>query len=385
MLKSKKYDLIIIGGGVIGTFCAYHALRKKKSVLLIEKDEIPFEASFRNFGQAVPSGQSLNKWFDYGRKSLQIYKDLQDLTDISLVKNGSWYLASDDQEIGLIEELGKLFNERDYTNRIYTSADCLKINPHINSDYVKGGMFLPDEASLNPLVMVHRVRAFLIREMGLHFMPNTAVIDVEKKRGIAKLVTSKNETIWADHIIVANGRDTQFLLPEHYKEDELKISKLQMMRLAPQAKILKSNILTGLTIRRYESFHSCPSYSKITATAHQQKLQAAGIHILFKQADDGSIILGDSHEYAPAHKQSQFGFEISSEINELMLAEAKKILTLENWTVDSSWAGYYLQSTTGDVFTKTVDDVIHIINGIGGKGMTTSPGFTAEYIQNLYA
>jgi len=68
-----------------------------------------------------------------------------------------------------------------------------------------------------------------------------------------------------------------------------------------------------------------------------------------------------------------------------MLDEAKKILTLENWTVDSSWAGYYLQSTTEDVFTKTVDQVIHIINGIGGKGMTTSPGFTAEYIQNLYA
>ena len=102
MLKSKKYDLIIIGGGIIGTFCAYHALRKKKSVLLIEKDEVPFEASFRNFGQAVPSGQSLNKWFDYGRKSLQIYKELQEITDISLVKNGSWYLASDDQEMGLV-------------------------------------------------------------------------------------------------------------------------------------------------------------------------------------------------------------------------------------------------------------------------------------------
>jgi hypothetical protein len=37
-----------------------------------------------------------------------------------------------------------------------------------------------------------------------------------------------------------------------------------------------------------------------------------------------------------------------------------------------------------DVFTKTVDNVIHIINGIGGKGMTTSPGFTEEYIQNFY-
>jgi hypothetical protein len=154
--------------------------------------------------------------------------------------------------------------------------------------------------------------------------------------------------------------------------------------LAPQAKILKANILTGLTIRRYESFHSCPSYAKITANEHQQKLQAAGIHILFKQADDGSIILGDSHEYAPVHKQSKFGFEISTEINDMMLNEAKKILHLADWTVDSSWAGFYLQSTVGDVFTKSVDNVIHIINGIGGKGMTTSPGFTEEYIQKLY-
>lgn len=384
MIKSKKYDLIVVGGGIIGTFCALHALRKNKSVLLIEKDEVPFEASFRNFGQAVPSGQSLNKWFDYGRKSLKIYKDLQELTDISLVKQGSWYLASDDQEMGMLEEMSALFQERSYENRLYTAQDCLASNPHFNKDYVKGGMFLPEEASLNPLVMVHRVREFMIRSLNLHFMPNTAVIELEKKRGIAKLMTSRKETIWADHIIVANGRDTQFLLPEHYQADQLKISKLQMMRLAPQAKILKANILTGLTIRRYESFHSCPSYSKLTATDHQKKLQAAGIHILFKQADDGSIILGDSHEYAPVHKQSQFGFEISTEINQLMLDEAKRILHLADWTVDSSWAGFYLQSTVDDVFTKTVDQVIHIINGIGGKGMTTSPGFTHEYIQKLY-
>ena len=68
----------------------------------------------------------------------------------------------------------------------------------------------------------------------------------------------------------------------------------------------------------------------------------------------------------------------------MMLNEAKKITNLESWQVDSSWAGFYLQSDKSDIFTKTIDNVIHIINGIGGKGMTTSPGFTAEYIQNLY-
>jgi glycine/D-amino acid oxidase-like deaminating enzyme len=106
--------------------------------------------------------------------------------------------------------------------------------------------------------------------------------------------------------------------------------------------------------------------------------------MLFKQADDGSIILGDSHQYAPVHKSAQFGFEISREINEIMLNEAKRITDLENWDIDQTWAGYYLQGISSEVYTKTVDDVIHIINGIGGKGMTTSPGFTQQYIKNLY-
>lgn len=181
MYKNRKYDLVIVGGGIIGTFCAYHALRKGKSVLLLEKDAQPYEASFRNFGQAVPSGQALDSWFDYGRKSLKIYKDLQEEVDISVVKNGSWYVASDDQEMTLLEEMAQLFKDRDYTSRLYTATETLEINPHFKKDYVKGGLFLPEEASLNPLVMVHRVREFMIKHLGLHYQNLCPVISVEKK------------------------------------------------------------------------------------------------------------------------------------------------------------------------------------------------------------
>ena len=76
MIKNRKYDLVVVGGGIIGTFCAYHALKKGKSVLLLEKDSQPHEASIRNFGQIIPSGQSLDTWFQLGRKSLKIYKEV---------------------------------------------------------------------------------------------------------------------------------------------------------------------------------------------------------------------------------------------------------------------------------------------------------------------
>ena len=100
----KKYDLIVIGAGNLGTFHAYHALLKGKTVLMIEKDAEPIEATVRNFGQIVPSGQALENWFELGRESLAIYKNIQSKFDITVRQNGTYYLASDDQEMTLLEE-----------------------------------------------------------------------------------------------------------------------------------------------------------------------------------------------------------------------------------------------------------------------------------------
>lgn len=381
----KKYDLIVVGGGVIGTFCAYHALKLKKSVLLIEKDSSPYEASFRNFGQGVPSGQSIEKWFEYGRRSLEIYKEIQAQTDISVVQNGSWYIASDDFEATLLEELQELLNEKKYQSKLYTKEDTIALQPNLDANYVKAGLFFPQEVSLNPLLMVHKVRDFLMKEFGLDYLPNTAIIGIEKKRGVVKIDSAMNRSYWSDQIILANGKDTQFLLPEFYPKNDLSISKLQMIRLKKQSIQIKSNLLTGLTIRRYGSFKACPSYAQKPINSHLKKLENLGIHILFKQATDGTIILGDSHTYQPAHHMSDFGFEVQQEINQLMLEEAKKIIKLESWELDSTWNGFYLQTQIDDVYLKTIDNIIHIVNGIGGKGMTTSPGFTKELINNIFS
>lgn len=385
MIKNRKYDLVVVGGGIIGTFCAYHALKKGKSVLLLEKDSQPHEASIRNFGQIIPSGQSLDTWFQLGRKSLKIYKELQEESAISLTKNGSWYIASDEQEMAVLEEMASQFQSLEYASTVFSAQATLEKNPALNKDHTKGGLFLPEEASINPVILVHQLREFLIKHFGLHYHHSCPVISVEKKRGIAMISTSKKQTFWGDHVILANGHDTQFLLPEHYPTTDLKICKLQMMRLVPQRIQFSANLLSGLSIRRYESFKSCPSYATLKTSDEQKVLQSKGIHILLKQAEDGSIILGDSHEYVSASDESPLGFEISAEINELILSEAKKIVTLDSWELDSNWIGHYLEAKQADVYTKTIDQVIHIVNGIGGKGVTTSPGFTYEYIQQLYS
>ena len=44
----------------------------------------------------------------------------------------------------------------------------------------------------------------------------------------------------------------------------------------------------------------------------------------------------------------------------------------------------YSQCKTKDIFEHTIDDNIHIITGIGGKGMTGSAGFSKENITKIF-
>ena len=51
----NRYDMIIIGGGVIGTSIAFHLAKRKKKVLLIEKTDLAAGASGSPGDQPVPS------------------------------------------------------------------------------------------------------------------------------------------------------------------------------------------------------------------------------------------------------------------------------------------------------------------------------------------
>ena len=48
------YDIVIIGGGIVGCSAAYYASKEGKKVLLIEKDSIASHASGFAYGGITP-------------------------------------------------------------------------------------------------------------------------------------------------------------------------------------------------------------------------------------------------------------------------------------------------------------------------------------------
>lgn len=380
----SKTDLIVIGGGALGTFHAYHALEMGLSVRLFEKHIKPQGATVRNFGQVVPSGMNA-KWQRFGRKSLAVYKKLQSQTDITVRNNGSIYIASNEEEMTLLEELKKINADNDYNSKLLSKDECLEKYKGLKSSYCFGGLSFPEELTVDPRNMIHRVLDFLVKEKDLTYQPSTIIQDIQKVNGHCEVTDNSGKRYSSENVIICSGDDFKTLYPEIFKNSDLEISKLQMLQTVPQKTLrVDGNVLTGLSIRRYESFQECPSYQTIKAKEDQNAFwKKWGVHILFKQSPDGSFILGDSHEYADAKDADEIGFDIYSEVNDYIVAEAKKIFELEDWAINRAWFGIYSQCKTQDIFQKNIEEGIHIVTGIGGKGMTGSAGYSLVHLNKI--
>lgn len=379
-----KYDLLVVGGGVLGTFHAYHALNKGLRVAVLEQSSRPQGATTRNFGQVVPSGMN-TKWQNFGRESLAIYKAIQKEFDITIRQNGSVYLASNAEEVQLIEELSAINKQNEYSSTLLTKAQCLEKYPGLRADYVKAGLFFPDEVTVEPRTMIHRLQQYLVEQKRLDLFTNTKVVHLETLGDQVEVTTAAGTAFYAAQVLICNGSDFKTLYPRLFAESDLQLSKLQMMQTRPQHNFeLPGSILTGLSIRRYEAFYECPSFQAIKAQEDPKGLEKKwGIHMLFKQAADGSVILGDSHEYADADKIEDLGYDLNMDIDNFMIAEAKKIFDLPTYEIQDRWYGIYSQCKTQDIFLKDIDARIHVATGIGGKGMTGSAGFAKHHLETI--
>ena len=380
----NKYDVVVVGGGILVTFHAYHAMELGMKVCLVEKDNYPKGATTQNFGQVVPSGMN-TKWQKYGRESLRIYKEIQSQFDISIRQNGTVYLASNEEEEQLLVELRAINNNNEYSSKMLTKSECLERYPGLRRDYVKAGLFFPDEVTVEPRTMIHRLQEYLVAQKGLEIKTGFLVSSCVRTGSGIEVQSSMGESIFGKKVIICNGSDFKNLYPELFAQSDLEVSKLQMMQTKPQENYtLKGSILTGWSIRRYEAFYECPSYHEIKAKELPDTPQKNwGVHILFKQALDGSVILGDSHQYADAAHVDDLGYDLDMDIDNFMVEEAKKIIQLPNYEIQRRWYGMYSQCKTSDIFKKTIDGDIHIVTGIGGKGMTGSAGFSKKNVAKI--
>ena len=383
-MKEKAFDVVVVGGGILGVSHAYHCLKAGLKVALLERDNGPQGASVRNFGQVVPSGFG-SRWQALGRRSLEHYNAIQAEVDISVRNEGTVYIANDEQEEQLLHELLVINKANDYSSSLLTKAECLERYPNLRPAYVRCGLFFPEELIVDPQVAVSRMIKYCEDALGLAYFPRHLVAEISEGNKGVHLCTAAGDLFTADKVFICAGSEFNILFPELFAKSPIRLVKLQMMETLPQQQArLRGSVLTGWTIRRYESFKECPAYASIKAQEDPQSFQREhGIHILFKQSPEGGVIIGDSHHYAPVTEPERVDFNTDTLINNFMLSQAQRIMDLDDWRIRKTWLGFYSETTEGDIFNTTVGQHIHIVTAIGGKGMTGSLGYAEKNVAQI--
>ncbi len=384
--NSNTADVIVIGAGVLGAFHAYFASKKGYKVLLLERNAMPTDASTRNFGMVVQSiVEAEGEWAEYAHATREIYESIQQECDISVKVPGSLYLASTEAERAVLQEFAQLY-AKTYACEYLTAEEARYRYPFARAEYCQGALHFANDFTIEPHRLLKQWIPYFTVQEQVRYMPLTTVISIESSGQQCTVKDAQGNTYTAEQVFVCSGAEYRTLFPEFFRKSGMRICKLQMMQTVPfPPRTLPLSILSGLSILRYPAFKTTPSYEKLRQQPVEDDLRDYGIHLLFKQAVDGYVIIGDSHEYKDFTEASATEEYTNNRINDAILGYGKRMISLPSWQIEQTWNGYYLIHPERAVYTETLNGNIHIITGIAGKGMSTGAGFSRQHVNDVLA
>jgi D-amino-acid dehydrogenase len=251
----KTTEVLIIGGGVIGTCAALYLTRQGKQVTLVEKQDICAGASHGNacwiaVAHAIPTaapgvmGQGL-KWMldagspfhiklrlsfdlarwlwhfrsaathdkmmvgaaimlDLSRKSLALYQDLDaEGLDFDFLQQGLLHVHLSEASRQAGKEALDLLSVLGVEGQLLERDGLLALEPHLRAG-IESGIYYPEPAQVRPDKFVNAVALQAAAE-GATILTGTAVTGFATRNGRIAAVQTSQGVLKADDIVLAAG------------------------------------------------------------------------------------------------------------------------------------------------------------------------------------
>jgi FAD dependent oxidoreductase TIGR03364 len=371
--------VVIVGAGIIGQAHALTALEAGWSVTLLERDGRPLGASVRNFGTLWPMGCTFGPEREQALFGVRRWKELASDGSFWLKQGGSLSLAYREEAWAVLQEF-KAGSQAEEGFELLAPGELVHRFPAANPQGLRGGLYSSAEAVVHPPSALAALARKVQTSGGVvHF--GLPVVKVHE--GAAE--TSDGRFFQFDQMVIAAGEEMRSLFPQELAAARLTRCRLQMMRTAaqPGGFDLKATLVSDLTLGHYPAFRDCPSAPKLLARLEDElpRHRKWGVHVIAAQHADGSLVLGDSHEYA-----SDFDPETRSDVDDLILDALQKFARVPDLRIAARWLGVYLKSTAGQ--TQVVlrpRKAVTMVTAMGGLGMTLSWGLARKTVDSWSA
>lgn len=384
-------DVLIVGAGIVGLAHAAEALRRGRTVTIIDRDSRAVGASIRNFGHCCITAQS-GDLLELAQVARERWLHYSAVAGFFSTESGALAVARSSEELAVLDELS---GQRESGQVRMLDADAVRsalANPAANSapnsapnndapnggagSSIVGGALLRDDLRVNPREAVGRLAEWLAKQPGVRILWRTSYLGNDGDRAF----TSRGE-IRAAHTIVCVGHDLDYLYPELAEQHEIERCALQMAVVeAPGGRRIAPAILTGTSLLRY------PAFTETTASAALRsriqldapELIDIGANVMFTQRPDGTILAGDSHRYSATMDPFQ-----AEETTEVLLAQIADVLGVERLRVLERWQGVYASSAQHPYLVATTAPGVTAVSVTSGVGMTIAFGLARRVLAGL--
>lgn len=265
----RRFDAIVIGGGLVGSAIAYGLARAGLAAAMVDEGDVAFRASRGNFGLVwvQSKGDGAPDYQRWTRRSADewpaLAAELLAKTGIAVghERPGGLHLCLGEAEFEarrrLMERMRAQSGNFGFDYRMLDHREAAQMLPGIGPA-VTGASYTPYDGHANPLALLHALHKGFI-ERGGRYLPNAAVTDAAAAPGDFRIGSAMGE-IGAPKIVLAAGLGNAALAP--------------LFGLAAPVKPLKGQILVTERTRRVLALP--------TTT--------------IRQTGEGGIMLGDSQE-----------------------------------------------------------------------------------------
>lgn len=316
----NKSDVIIIGGGVIGSSIAYNLLNDGYTgqVTIFEKDKLyEFSSTPRSAG-GVRQLFTTSVNIQISRYSLQKYQTFpeemaidDEKAEIDFMQRGYLFLASNKNIMNELEAQMLLQKKYGVPVELVNRNDLLKIIPELNIDDLEGGLYCKEDGYLDPYsVMQGYIRK--AKQLGARYIYDEVETILYEKKSVKGIQLKSGATYTAPIVINCAGP----WAPSLSNKINLPIPVVPLKR-----QIIQFNIATSLK-----------KYLPLT-------IDPTGVYF---RHEGESLITGHSEKVKPG---IDFQWKRAFFEEQLWPTLAHRIPNFEQAKVVRGWAGLYSHNT----------------------------------------
>jgi L-2-hydroxyglutarate oxidase len=211
---THNFDLVIIGGGILGTSLSFFLshLNKSKQIAVIEQaNNVAFHTSGRNTGKVhapyLYNPEKKKMFATAAYHGYDMWKKYSEIKNLPFKEDGVLEISHDKKGTKILEKYlkwGKENGLKEDEIKIIAKSELKKIEPEIKCD---AALQVHRDASTDYSILTKSLMNDS-KQKGMKFLLDTKVTDIKNKDGKWKIILNHEHEIFSNFIINAAGGES---------------------------------------------------------------------------------------------------------------------------------------------------------------------------------